>query len=306
MVRIQRLLAAAALFPLLANAATPVHLAPTGGWIVDYAENSCRLIRHFGEGEDDTIFALESEGPGALDMTLVGKPLATILDEVPANFLPVPSKPMKGLVGRSSDKYRPMFLFSTVELLPADAVAAKEKEQAERKAHPEVRPPAESLDEQHAKRARRLAFAANTMALEVDTRRNRPLIIDTGSLGAAIEAFDQCTRDSLRDWGVDPDVDDKIVRPVWAPEPRKWFSSDDYPRDMLMRNQESAVKVRVLVDATGRPGKCTAISHYKEAEFNKITCDKFMARAHFEPAELADGTKVPSYFVTKVVFRIDR
>jgi hypothetical protein len=60
----------------------------------------------------------------------------------------------------------------------------------------------------------------------------------------------------------------------------------------------------VLVDATGRPTKCTALSHFKEPEFNKITCDKFMSRAHFEPAELADGTKVPSYFVIKVNFRI--
>ena len=49
---------------------------------------------------------------------------------------------------------------------------------------------------------------------------------------------------------------------------------------------------------------CTSLSHFKEPEFNKIVCDKFMARARFEPAELADGTKVPSYYVNKVVFRI--
>jgi TonB family protein len=279
---------------------------PSSPWVLDYAENSCRLIRQFGQGSDQTKLALESEAPGALDMVLIGKPLGALNDEVPAKFLPVPSKPMKGMVGRSTDKYLPMLLFSTVELLSADAAAAEERKQAERKAHPEVRPPAETLAEQAAKKAQRQEFAANTTAIQVDARRNRPVILDTGSLGEPIKAFDLCSRDSLRDWGVDPDLDDKIVRGVWAPNPRGWFSSEDYPRDMLMRGQESVVKVRLLIDATGRPTKCTSLSHFEEPEFNRITCDKFMARAHFEPAELADGTKVPSYFVIKVNFRMAR
>jgi outer membrane biosynthesis protein TonB len=299
-------MAAVAAVPSLASAAAPIHLAPSSPWVVDYAANSCRLVRLFGQGSDQTKFALESEAPGALDMVLIGKPLGTIDEEVPAKFLPVSSKPMKGMVGRSTDKYLPMLLFSTVELLPVEAAAAEERKQAERKAHPGVRPPAETLAEQAANKARRQEFAANTTAIEVDARRNRPVILDTGSLGEAIKAFDQCSRDSLRDWGVDPDLEDKIVRGVWAPNPRGWFNSGDYPRDMLMRGQESVVKVRLLVDATGRPTKCTSLSHFTEAEFNKITCDKFMARAHFEPAELADGTKVPSYFVIKVNFRMAR
>ena len=48
-------------------------------------------------------------------------------------------------------------------------------------------------------------------------------------MGEAIKAFDKCSRDSLRDWGVDPDVDDKIVRRPWSPNILKWFSADDYP-----------------------------------------------------------------------------
>ena len=150
------------------------------------------------------------------------------------------------------------------------------------------------------------AFAANTTAIEIDARAGRPVILEAGSLGEPIKMFDQCSRESLRDWGVDPDLEDKIVRPAWAPNPSAWFSPSDYPRDMIMSGQESVVKVRLLVDALGRVTKCTSLSHFKEAEFNKIVCDKFTARARFEPAELADGTKVPSYYVNKVVFRIDR
>lgn len=306
--RVRAFVAALAfLVPSLANAATPLHLAPSTPWVLDYAENSCRLIRHFGQGKDEVIFALESEAPGALDMMVVGRPMATILQEVPARFLPLQVKPLMGKPAVSTDKHEPVVLWSSANRLLPDAVAAAvEAKDAARKAHPQIRPPAVSLAEQAERRAQSQAFVAGTTAIEVDARASRHVILDTGSLGEPIKAFNQCGRDSLRDWGVDPDLEDKIVRPVWAPNPSAWFSPADYPRDMLRTGEESVVKVRVLVDATGRVTKCTTVSHFKEPEFNKITCDKFTARAHFEPAELADGTKVPSYYVNKVIFRMAR
>jgi hypothetical protein len=306
-VRVQALIAAVAVLPSLANAAPPLHLTPSTPWVVDYAENSCRLIRRFGQGKDEVIFALESEAPGAVDMLISGKPLATSLEQVPARFLPLQTKPMIGWVGQSTQNGDPLVLWSSdVRLLPDDADAAEEERAAERKRHPRIRPPAVSLAEQAERKAQRQAFAASITAIDIDARRSRPVILDTGSLGAAIKSFDDCSRYSLRDWGVDPDLEDKIVRPVWAPDPSAWFSSSDYPSDMIGRGQESVVKIRVLVDATGRVTKCTSISHFTEPAFNKITCAKFMERARFEPAELADGTKVPSYYVNKVIFRIAR
>jgi hypothetical protein len=295
------------LVPSLASAATPVRLAPSSKWIVDYAEDSCRLIRHFGEANDDTIFALESEAPGAIDMLVAGKPLASSRETVPARFLPLQTKPMLGLLARSADNGRPLVLWSSkVKLLPDDVAAVEERLEATRKAHPEIRPPAVSLAERAVKKAQREAFARNTTAIEIDARASRPLILETGSLGDPLKVFDQCSRDSLKDWGVDPDVEDKIVRPVWAPNPAAWFSPDDYPPNMFATGQESVVKVRVLVDAAGRVTKCTSLSHFREPEFNKVVCERFTARARFEPAELADGTKVPSYYVNKVIFQMDR
>ena len=77
-------------------------------------------------------------------------------------------------------------------------------------------------------------------------------------------AFDQCGRDSLKDWGVDPAVEAKIVRPVWAINPTQWLFESDYPRDMLMRGKESEVAVRLLVDASGKVSRCTSLSHFTE------------------------------------------
>ena len=74
--------------------------------------------------------------------------------------------------------------------------------------------------------------------------------------------IDQCSRDSLKDWGVDPDLQDKIVRPVWAPDPAKWFSASDYPPAMIASRKVSEVNVRLLVDAAGRVTKCTSLTHF--------------------------------------------
>jgi len=56
---------------------------------------------------------------------------------------------------------------------------------------------------------------------------------------------------------------------------------------MVIRGEQSVVKIRVLVDATGHVTKCTSISHFMEAEFNRITCSRFTAWAHFR----ARGTR---------------
>lgn len=284
--------------------ASPIRLAPSTPWVVDYAANSCRLIRHFGQGKDKTIFALESEAPGAVDMLIAGKPMATSKGLVPAKFLPVQAKPMLGLPGETTDNHDPMVLWSAVWLLPDNVVAAVVKTADERMRNSRVRPPALNLAEEATKKAQRLAFAASATVIEIDVRPDRPVVLESGSLGEAIKMFDRCSRNSLRDWGVDPDLEDKILRPVWAPAPSAWFKSSDYPADMLMRGQQSVVKVRVLVDAAGRVTKCTSLSHFKAPEFDKLVCANFTARARFEPAELADGTKVPSYYVNKVVFMI--
>lgn len=221
--RFSCLFACVAIAPLPIAAAEPVRLQPSSQWIVDYADNSCRLVRTFGEGEAKTILLFEN------------------------------------------------------------------------------------LAERATRKLQRQQFAEKATQLEIQTRRNRPVILETGSMGGPIRSFDKCSRNSLKDWGVDPDLEDKIVRPVWAPGGiAKWFSTDDYPRKMLMQGRESDVKIRLLVDASGKVSKCTSLSHYDSPEFNQITCNLIVKRAKIEPAELADGTKVPSYATLRIRWEMGR
>ena len=272
--------------------------------MLDYAADSCKLSRTFGQDKDKTVLQFESTAPNQLSMIAIGKPLRTAWDEVPTKFLPAQEKPFNADPQRAtSDK--PALWWSAVPLLP-DLLRERLKKKAEaEKPKRGVRPPPIDLNERAETRAARQAFAIATTELEIGVGYRRPVILETGSLGEPIKMFDQCTRNSLRDWGVDPDLEDKIVREVWAPNPADWFSGDDYPREMQVHNKVSEVRARLLVNASGNVTKCTSLTHYEDRTFNQVVCDLFMKRAKFAPAELVDGTKVPSYFVASVVFRLE-
>jgi hypothetical protein len=302
--RFHSILICAAAAPLLAAASKPVRLQPSTPWVIDYAENSCRLIREFGADESKTLLLFESEGPDDMDMLLIGKPLRTYGEEVPARFLPVQEKAINGRAVTSTGKGEPGILFGNIQLLPEQEIAKLQARADARRANPRTRPPAIDLVEVRARRAAREEFAKQATELEIDGRPGRPVILETGPMAAPVRKFDECSRDSLRDWGVDPSLEEKIVRPVWLANAGNLISSEEYPKKMLFAGQQSEVKTRVLVDASGRVTKCTSLSHFNLPEFNQLVCDRITGRGRFEPAELADGTKVPSFYTVHIKFVI--
>ena len=276
----------------------PVRLKPSSQWVLDYAENSCQLIRTFGEGEQKTVLLIESPTPDRSPMLIVGKPLATSLTEVLARFRPGGGE-AKGIATIATSG-APGVLWNYGPLWPGPVAGDKV---TVRWPKPGVRPEPIDLKERAVGRAYREAFASATTELEIDMGRGRTVILETGSLGKPLKAFDECGRESLRSWGLDPDVQDKIVRPAWAPKPLQWFTAQDYPTGMLRLGKESAVNARLIVDATGKVTSCTGLSTFAAPEFNKVVCDIFKKRARLAPAELADGTKVPSYYSAQIQFR---
>ena len=213
---------------------------------------------------------------------------------------------MKGHVNRTADTNLPAVLWLNPPMV-SDALADQQRQETKQRAtNPRIRPPARDLATIAAEKAERARFTAAATELALQPSRNREVMLETGSLGAAFQKFEECNRDSLRDWGVDPAVEAKIVRPLWAINPSEWLFSSDYPSAMAARGAESVVAVRLLVDGAGRVTKCTPLSHFDEPEFNKVSCARISQRARFEPAELADGTKVPSLYTRRIVFRMAR
>lgn len=302
--RFRCLFAFAAIVPMPISAAEPLRLQPSSAWILDYGDDSCRLIRTFGEGNDKTTLVLESDAPNQMDMLATGKPLGNYNAGVSAKFLPVGDKAFEGRAALSTSGGDPAILWSNVFLVPNPLIENRVPQYEGHNMKPFVRPPAVSLAEQASYKVRRQQFAEKTTELEIQTRWKHAVVLETGSMGKPIGMFDKCSRDSLTDWGVDPNLEDQIVRPAWTLNSSKWFTSDDYPKAPATNAEESEVRFRLLVDASGKVTKCTSLSHFKNPEFNVATCNAIMKRATLEPAELADGTKVPSYYTQRLQFRV--
>lgn len=304
--RVSLIVACIAATPFLIGASAPKRLQPSSPWVLDYDDDSCRLMRNFGDARSETKLVFESIAPDEMSMLVVGKPLNSLfpVSQTKARFLPVQTKPFMG-VPSTTAKGEAAGLWSTVPLAqigdPDEAPPEVKKVIAAEKTG--VRPPPIDASKRAIMRAARSKFAAQATALEIGSG-GRPIVLETGSLADPIRMFDQCGRDMLRYWGIDPQVDEQIVRPVWAMDPRTWFSASDYPQRMARKGTESAVTVRLLVDAAGRVSKCTSLNHYDTPEFNQAVCDVFTRRARFQAAELADGTRVPSYYTQQIVFKM--
>jgi hypothetical protein len=285
---------------LLAAAPQSPRLEPSSNWVLEYADDSCRLQRTFGEGDNRVVLLFESSAPRQMSMVAVGWPLRTDLSEIPVRFLPLQqlllyTRPAKS----AADGREPALVAPGVPFLPDDL---REKLSTQARASRGARPPPVDLDDRAVRIAARSEFASSATGIEISPHRNRPVVLATGSLGEPIRMLDECARESLRDWGIDPDLEDRIARGLWAPDASRWLGPNDYPQRMVSEEKESEVKARLLVDASGRVSGCTGLSHFKDPEFNKVVCEKLRVRARFLPAELADGTKVPSYYVLRISF----
>jgi hypothetical protein len=301
---IRSAIACLAVAPLFVGAAPePTRLQPNSPWVVDYGQDRCRLIRGFSSGTWDTTFVLESRAPGDVDLLITGKPMTTTMAVVPAKFLPVGGKMFYGNAVLTAGTKAPAILWSTVRMYSEEAIEREVAYQKQRRPKGVERPLPLDLKMRDQLKADREKFAAGATALEILPRGNRAVILETGSLGAPIKTFDKCVRDLSKSWGIDPDMEDKIVRPVYV-LPGRWLMERDYPAAMIRGFKESEVSVRLLIDATGKITKCTALSHFAASDFNSVTCNAITSRARFLPAELADGMKVPSYIWQRVVFRI--
>ena len=294
-------------------ASDPVRLQPSSQWVVDYADNSCRLIRMFGTGNDETKLVLESMAPDDIGMLVVSRQLGGVFGDpqIKARFVPGQDDFFTGTPAEAEQNGRAAAVWAHVPLVPVKTIDGKlppelqkAMDEAKALAKSGKRPPPIDLAKRIAQRAERLEFAAKVSELEIEPRAGHAVILETGPLDAPVQVFDACIRDLMKGWGVDPDVQDKITRSAWAPNIWAWFSAGDYPTDAARLGQESEVKFQLVIDATGKVTRCTAISPYDAPLFKIAVCNVLKHRGRFAPAELADGTRVTSYYTNTVIFRL--
>lgn len=239
-------------------------------------------------------------------MTAAGKPLKAYTGaKVATRLLPSGIGPFEGTAEQATD-YKPAIMWDFVPFVSFDPFKPPKtlSHIKEDLTEPEkVRPQPIDIAQRGAMLRARQGLLAITSELEVTTPGHRAVIFEMGALDAPVAAFDQCGRDLVRDIGLDPNVQDEVVRPVWTPNVGRWISPQIYPAEALNLGQDSRVSARLLVDATGKVTKCVSLTPFNTPAFNQATCAA-LARAHFAPAELRSGEKVPSYYLLDVTFRM--
>jgi hypothetical protein len=284
--------------PSVLAAKDPVQLAPSSPWNLHYGDTSCQLIRTFGEADKATTFVLERVAPRSnLTMLVFGGSLRSKTGENDARavFIPLTGNVLEGghVAETVTTKKQTAILWSRVNFRtkPDPFKAPREGKRDDR-----------DLVQEAADRAEESASAAVITAVKIREAGRHEVVLQTGPLARPIAMMRECANEQLEQWGVNPAVEDKIVRlPVPTQTIAGLFSSMDYPKGALREGDESTIQARLNIGADGAVTKCTGLSRFKAPGFDALVCRK-LDRVRFKPAELADGTKVPSYYLVSIRF----
>ncbi|WP_162301926.1 energy transducer TonB [Croceibacterium ferulae] len=295
------LLAAAPLACLLSGPAHAAELAlasaPGSNWVMDGAENSCRLIREFGEGDDRVNLLITQWSPGkSFSMVVAGRPLRRFDDGRPVEVQfgdaagplgPRPERPVKGTLGDNAAA----LIFHSVYLTPPPPDGA----------NPAARPP------EYGTAAPMLPPAARAAADRIELVQGRDrLRLEPTRLGDALAVLDDCSGQRLAEWGLDRAAHATMIQ---APEPLNFEDLSRriqryYPLAARMRGEQGNLHMRMLVDEAGIATDCTITAASETSRITTNACEQFTAEGLFLPALDAAGKPMKSFYATSILFRM--
>ncbi len=275
-----------ALLPQAAHAADKV-LEPSDKWVLNYADDSCRLARAFGKDDDKVVLVLDQFMPaGTMDLSLIGKRLGRFgSNRVPLSSTFGPGLPAgefrEALTGTLGPAKTAILMTGPRDILNRPL------------AHKPGEPSEEIFPTTPAQEAAitEVRIAASSMRLT----------LRTGSMGAPLAAMRTCITSLVKDWGLDPAQQDALTKRV-SPlgKPGTWLTPSDYPAGALAMGASAVVRFRIMVGADGVPTKCFVQQATMSPEFIKLTCDLLVKRARFSPALDRDGKPVASFYTNSV------
>ncbi len=272
----------------------PARLTATSKWRMDYADDSCALLRGYGEGNGKVVMSMEQFEPGdTFFLTLAGKPVFTAdeMREMRIRFGPSEDwQSVSHYRGYGKDRIPIAFILPAVRLAATPApeqITASERE-----------PNRPAMTPERENRVTEFYF---------DTGRGPKGItmLDLGPMGAPMAALHKCMEDLVTTWGLNWDEQKRLLHPATPKtNPGEWMKSADYPTLALRDGARAIINFRLMLDANGDATSCHIQNAVGGPEFEKAVCDKVMKRASFEPALNAEGKPVPSYYICTVRFDI--
>ncbi len=281
--------------PAAHAAQPPLRLKKSSAWNVDYAEDRCRLMRQFGEGEEKVYAIFDRYGPGErFRMTITGRPVRTSVQNGEATVQFGPDEREQQLAfykGNLGDN--PALVFQSQARVASASL--EEQKQIENRRDDDW------IDIAPVGREREAAIRE----LVIGKPLRRTVILETGPMRKPLETLDQCVDNLMASWGVDVEKHKQLSRPVQPlTPPGKWVVASDYPLKMLSVGQPAIVEFRMSVGADGTPVSCHIQSTTRPKEFDKAVCGSLMRRARFSPALDAQGQPLASYYQNTVRFAL--
>lgn len=273
----------------------PLQLKQTSPWNVDYADDRCRLMRQFGEGEEKVFAIFDRYGPGErFRMTIAGKPTTTSVQngEATIQFGPTESEQQLAFYKGDLGEYPALVFHSQARVAPPSPAEQALIDKREDDQWIEIAPVAPARE-----------AAIKNLAIGKPLRRK--VILETGPMRKPLEALGKCVDNLMASWGVDVERHkalSRVVTPLTSPI--KWVVSGDYPVKMLSAGQPAIVEFRMSVGADGNPVSCHIQSTTRPKEFDKAVCGSLMKRARFTPALDAEGKPLASYYRNTVRFAL--
>lgn len=261
----------------------PVPLAPVTPWQLSRDEHRCALARSFGSKDDPFLLRFERFAPGdAFDILLTGTAFKGVV-QAGGMRIAFGEGGFNGMsdgafIGTNDKKVPSLLMTSSLaaEAQPADQDGADK--------------PVVTSEREQAVTSISLAWGAKAVRL------------DTGSLGKPFAALRTCTDNLVRSWGLDPDQQASLrSKPVPSKKTLNGFSGFYGPR-LIVPGGWAWARLRLLVDADGRPHDCMVQRVSSGKDLGGFACDVMLKHGNYTPAVDAQGNKVASYFSTKVTW----
>lgn len=264
-------------------------LAATSPWNLRYDEDKCRMVRRFGEGDDQIILMLDQAGVEPFyTLTLVGRPVrqanGRVIRIAFGNEQPTERTFLRGKLKDGT----PLIAMHGVTLapvppLPAGAPAAE---------LPEVAP----IGPEREAAIERITFTGGP---------DKAFALEVGPMGEVFGAMRTCVADLVKFLEPDPSkTNGPVIAPSAKDNPQKWMTSDDYPEAMLRDNKEGMVLFRLTVDKHGKATSCHIARSSRPQSFDDTVCLALLKRARFKPALDAQGRPVAAYWNSAARFEI--
>jgi hypothetical protein len=188
-----------------------LHLQPSTPWVLDYAEEHCRLARNFGDGDQLVTLIFDQFEPGDwFRISLTGKPVEASRAKKDAALQFGPHEPEAEITGTiaTADRRKPAFIVNEAQRLAPLNAEEKRAQEAARKDRISFEPtpigPAREA-------------AAAWLELRNAFRHN--LRLEIGPRDKPLAALSDCSWDTIRSWGLDVEAAEN-TKPQADSEPR--------------------------------------------------------------------------------------